>query len=190
MLQSSTGPLLPIYLFIYLVFCFFRAAPMACGNSQARRRIRAVAAGLHHSHSNAGSEPVCDIQHSSRQHRILNPLSKARDRTCILMVTSQVRYPQSHDGNFILPLLDSSTSSLIPGILPFKNFSTRLSFARKDEVLVGVKETLGKNRSKGQENSVLESLRAISWTWTENIWWIRFPRAAISGASATSGQKE
>ena len=36
---------------------FSRAAPMAYGDSQARGRIRAVAAGLHHSHSNMGSEP-------------------------------------------------------------------------------------------------------------------------------------
>ena len=41
------------YLFIY----FFRAAPMACGGSQARGQIGTVAAGLHHSHSNVGSEP-------------------------------------------------------------------------------------------------------------------------------------
>ena len=39
-------------------FCFFfRAAPMAYGCSQARSQIRAMAAGLHHSHSNVGSEP-------------------------------------------------------------------------------------------------------------------------------------
>ena len=36
---------------------FFRATHMAYGGSQARGPIRAVAAGLHHSLSNAGSEP-------------------------------------------------------------------------------------------------------------------------------------
>ena len=41
------------YLFIY---CLFRAAPTACGSSQARGRIGATATGLHHSHSNAASE--------------------------------------------------------------------------------------------------------------------------------------
>ena len=50
-----------IYLFIYLIlfFVFFAiswAAPTAYGGSQARGPIGAVAAGLHHSHSNAGSE--------------------------------------------------------------------------------------------------------------------------------------
>ena len=34
----------------------FRATPVAYGSSQARGRIRAAVAGLHHSHSNAGSK--------------------------------------------------------------------------------------------------------------------------------------
>ena len=38
-------------------FFFLRAIPMAHGSSQARGGIRAAAAGLHHSHGNAGSEP-------------------------------------------------------------------------------------------------------------------------------------
>ena len=41
-------------------FCLFaisRATPAAYGGSQARGLIRAVAAGLRQSHSNAGSEP-------------------------------------------------------------------------------------------------------------------------------------
>ena len=46
-----------ICLFIYLfIFVFSRATPAAYGGSQARSLIRGVAAGLCHSHSNAGSE--------------------------------------------------------------------------------------------------------------------------------------
>ena len=45
-----------IYLFICL-FAFSRAAPLAYGGSQARGPIGVVAASLHQSHSNAGSEP-------------------------------------------------------------------------------------------------------------------------------------
>ena len=48
-------PILFIYLFIY--FCLFRAVPVAYGGSQARDRMRAVAAGLRHSHSNLRSDP-------------------------------------------------------------------------------------------------------------------------------------
>ena len=35
---------------------------------------------------------ICDLHHTSRQCRILNPLSKARDRTGVLMDTSQIRF--------------------------------------------------------------------------------------------------
>ena len=35
---------------------------------------------------------VCDLHHSSQQHRSLNPLSKARNRTCNLVVPSQIRF--------------------------------------------------------------------------------------------------
>ena len=47
------------YLFIFYLFSFllFRAAPGAHGGSQARDPIRSAAAGLHHSHSNARSQP-------------------------------------------------------------------------------------------------------------------------------------
>ena len=44
------------FFFFFLPFVFFRAAPMACGGSQARCPIGAVAAGLHHSHSYSGSQ--------------------------------------------------------------------------------------------------------------------------------------
>ena len=45
------------------------------------------------------SSLICDLHHGSRQHQILNPPSKVRDRTCNLMVPSQIRSPPSHDGN-------------------------------------------------------------------------------------------
>ena len=35
---------------------------------------------------------VCHLHRSSLQHGILNPLSEARDRTCVLMDTSWVFY--------------------------------------------------------------------------------------------------
>ena len=49
------------FIFIYVFFClsvFTRAAPVACGDSQARGPIRATAASLHRSHSNPGSVPL------------------------------------------------------------------------------------------------------------------------------------
>ena len=35
---------------------------------------------------------ICDLHHSSQQCQILNTLSKARDRTCVLMDTSQIHF--------------------------------------------------------------------------------------------------
>ena len=46
-----------LFLFIFHFFNFFRAAPMAYWNFQARGWIGAAAASLHHSHSKARSEP-------------------------------------------------------------------------------------------------------------------------------------
>ena len=42
---------------VFILFYFFRDTPAEHASSQARGRIRAAAAGLHHSHSNVGSEP-------------------------------------------------------------------------------------------------------------------------------------
>ena len=64
------------FIFIYLLG-LFRAAPVACVDSQAKGWVRAAAAVLHH---------------SSRQHQILNPRSEVRDRTCVLMDANQIRF--------------------------------------------------------------------------------------------------
>ena len=77
------------------VFWSFRAMPAAYGGSQARGQIRAIPAGLHHSHSNVRSEPTLRL--TPQLTRILNPLSKARDGTHVLMDTSWIRL---HGRNF------------------------------------------------------------------------------------------
>ena len=74
--QLSNLVLFRYILFIYLLLLLFRAAPAACVSSQARGRIRAASAAY--------------ITVHGRQ--ILNPLSRARDWTCILMDTSGVCY--------------------------------------------------------------------------------------------------
>ena len=56
MKNTLKGGMISILLSLLLLFLLFRAALVAHGGSQARGRIGAIAAGLHHSHSNAGSE--------------------------------------------------------------------------------------------------------------------------------------
>ena len=62
---------------------------MAYGGSWARGRIRAAAAGPHHSHSNARSEPRLQ---PTPQHPIPNPLSEARDGSHVLRDPGWVCY--------------------------------------------------------------------------------------------------
>ena len=42
---------------------------------------------------------ICDLHRSLWQHQILNPLNEARDQTCILMDTSWILNPRSHNRN-------------------------------------------------------------------------------------------
>ena len=45
-----------VYFIVFSFLLSFRAAIVACGGSQARGPIGAVAARLHHSHKNGGSK--------------------------------------------------------------------------------------------------------------------------------------
>ena len=86
-LSSSLSRRSPILFFVFVFVCFFRVEPVAHGGSRARGQIRDVAT------TTARPDPslVCDLHHSSRPCRILNPLSEARDRTWVLVDTSRVR---------------------------------------------------------------------------------------------------
>ena len=80
-------------LLLFFFFFLFRATPMAYGSSKSRGAVGAAAAG----HITATAmlwdlSHVCDLHHSSRQHWILNPLSKAKNQTQVLVDTSQIRF--------------------------------------------------------------------------------------------------
>ena len=61
---------------------------------------------------------VCDLHHSSWQRQILNPLSKARDRTRVLLESSWVLNLLSHNGN----ALDLGGQGML---VAFRNSQTR-----------------------------------------------------------------
>ena len=82
------------YNLFFVVIFFFRATPTAYGSSQARGWIRAVAANLHHSHSNTRSEP----------HLQSTPQLVAT-QTHILMDTGWVLNQLSHNRNSILAII-------------------------------------------------------------------------------------
>jgi len=74
----------------------------ACGSSQAKGRIGATPAGLLHSHSNAGSELRLQPTPQLTAAPDSDPLSEARDQTCILMDTSQICFHCTTMGSTIL----------------------------------------------------------------------------------------
>ena len=93
---------------------YFGAAPVAYGGFQARGRIGATAAHLHHSHTGCESH----LHQSSWHGWILNPLSKARDWNCILMDTSRVHYRWATMGTLPAPFLDLLTALVQICLLP------------------------------------------------------------------------
>ena len=70
-LQGSGTVLYLFFFFFFFFFCLLRAASVAYGGSQARGQIRAIAASLHHSHSNTGSETR--LQHTPWLTAMLDP---------------------------------------------------------------------------------------------------------------------
>ena len=79
---------LPFCLFVFCFVLLFRATPVAYEGSQARGLIELLAAGLVTATAMPDPSHICDLHHSSQQHRIPSPLSKARARTHNLMVPS------------------------------------------------------------------------------------------------------
>ena len=96
---------------LFVCFSFFRDAPLAYGSFQARGWIRVAACTTAYTRATAMPDPsrVCKLQGSSRQCRICNQLSRARDWICILMDTSWVCYCWARMGT---PLFLSG--SLVP----------------------------------------------------------------------------
>ena len=84
---------------VFFSFCLLKAETVAYGSSQARGRIISAAAGLRPSHSNTDLSHICDLHLNSWQRWMLNPLSKPRDQTCILMDASWILNLLSHNGN-------------------------------------------------------------------------------------------
>ena len=81
---KSFSTLFPSFLFFFFFFFLFRAIPAAHGSSQDRGQIGAVAAGLHHSHSNSNTRSEL---HLWLMKQFEATLIEARDGTCILMET-------------------------------------------------------------------------------------------------------
>ena len=81
-----------IYICMYVHICLFREAP---GHMEVPRLgVETDLQLLAYITAIAMPDPslICDLHLSSWQHWVLNPLSKAKDRTCVLMDSSQFCY--------------------------------------------------------------------------------------------------
>ena len=88
-----------VFLFYFFVFCLCRAAPVAYGGFQAEVKSELQLPAFATATATQDPSQVCDLNHSSWQRWILNPLSKARDLTHILMDTGWVHDLLSHSEN-------------------------------------------------------------------------------------------
>lgn len=97
-----------VYLKLYIEYfcccCFLfgwffwlsRARPEAYGSSQARGQIGVLGVAYTTATAMPDLSHVCNLHYSSWQCQILNPLSEAKDQTCILVrfVTTKPRREQ------------------------------------------------------------------------------------------------
>ena len=81
-----------ILFFYFYTFCFLR--PHLRHMEVSRIGVKSELQPLAYTTATAMQDPshVYNLHHSSRQRRILNPLSEARDQTCFLVDTSWVHY--------------------------------------------------------------------------------------------------
>ena len=85
------------FFFFFFFFCLLGPHPQAHGGFQARGPIGTTATDLQQRGIQTVSAPY--IHHSSWQHQIFKPLSKARHQTHIFMDTSWACNLLSHNGN-------------------------------------------------------------------------------------------
>ena len=89
-----------MYTFLFFfVFClfFFRTAPTACGGSQARDLIGAVAASLHTATATQDPSRMCDLHHSPTPD--LQPTEQGQGRNPQPYGSSSDSFPLRHDRN-------------------------------------------------------------------------------------------
>ena len=93
------------FFFFFFVLCPFRASPAAYGGSQARGLIGAVAAGLHHSHSNARSEPHLGPTPQLTATRDPQPIERGQGSNPQPYGSQSDSFPPCHNRNSCYKLL-------------------------------------------------------------------------------------
>ena len=116
------GPPLKFHMFYTTFFFFFFGLFRAAPAHVEVPRLGVESELLLPTYTTARSDPshVCDLHHSSQQHWIFNPLSRARDRTQVLMDTSWVCYCWATMGTPTQPFLSLLSWWETPSPTPFR----------------------------------------------------------------------
>ena len=80
------------FFFFFFFFLLLRATHRAYGSSQARSGIGAQPLAYTTATTTQDLSRIFDLHCSLQQCQILNPLSEPRNRTCILVDTSQIHF--------------------------------------------------------------------------------------------------
>ena len=88
--QQTTKPF--SFSFFLFLFLLFRATHAAYEVPRLGVELRLQLPAYATATATQDPRSVCNLHHSSRQYQILNPLGKAKDRTCIRIDTSWVHY--------------------------------------------------------------------------------------------------
>ena len=91
-----------IIFFSFFLFSFFLFQGHTCEHMEVPRlgvKLELQLPAYTTATATPGLSRICDLHHSSWQYLILNPLSKARDQTCVLMDTSRDLNPLRPIGN-------------------------------------------------------------------------------------------
>ena len=82
-----------VYFFsFYFIFCFLGPHPQHMEVPRLGVHLELLLLAYPTARAMPDPSCICELHHSSWQHRICNPPSEARDETCNLMVPSQIRF--------------------------------------------------------------------------------------------------
>ena len=108
----------PFFLVVFVLFCFLGLSPPH--TVVPRLGVQSEVPLL--PHTTAAVTPlrclVCNLYHNSWQYQTLNPLSGARDRTCILMDTSQIHCHWPTTGTPYCSILKQISDIFHPSTFP------------------------------------------------------------------------
>ena len=99
---QNKAPILTLWDFFF-PFGLFRATPTAYTGSQLGVELELQPRAYTTATAMPDLSCVCDLHHRSWQHWILNPLSEARDRTCVLWMHILIRFVSSEPRWELLP---------------------------------------------------------------------------------------